>query len=218
MSAARRAFTNMTINHCSKASTRYEISKDITSNKEVSYFTRCYKINLFPSFIPLSRSFTSLKRCPLFDINYKVHMFVKCHFDLDCKFQMGVLEKACQSHDSQVYSQQLIVLITFRFSACRMVLVLNGVLQEECPLDTHSLFMQHPVYRDTANQLLSIPIKTVKLLVVIIMAICWIKNFSDRLARWVSCTSINVKWLQSRLMTRTFTSLDLMMQQHASSS
>lgn len=43
-----------------------------------------------------------------------------------------------------------------------MVLVLNGVLQEECPLDTHSLFMQHPVYRDTANQLLSIPIKTVK--------------------------------------------------------
>ena len=45
-----------------------------------------------------------------------------------------------------------------------MVLVLNGVLQEECPLDTHSLFMQHPVYRDTANQLLSIPIKTVSLL------------------------------------------------------
>lgn len=42
-----------------------------------------------------------------------------------------------------------------------MVLVLNGVLQEECPLDTHSLFMQHPVYRDTANQLLSIPIKTI---------------------------------------------------------
>lgn len=42
-----------------------------------------------------------------------------------------------------------------------MVLVLNGVLQEESPLDTHSLFMQHPVYRDTANQLLSIPIKTV---------------------------------------------------------
>jgi hypothetical protein len=47
------------------------------------------------------------------------------------------------------------------FVSCRMVLVLNGVLQEECPLDTHSLFMQHPVYRDTANQLLSIPIKTV---------------------------------------------------------
>jgi protein N-terminal asparagine amidohydrolase len=43
-----------------------------------------------------------------------------------------------------------------------MVLVLNGVLQEECPMDTHSLFMQHPVYRDTANQLLSIPIRTVK--------------------------------------------------------
>jgi protein N-terminal asparagine amidohydrolase len=43
-----------------------------------------------------------------------------------------------------------------------MVLVLNGVLQDECiPLDTHSLFMQHPIYRDTANQLLSIPSKTV---------------------------------------------------------
>lgn len=45
-----------------------------------------------------------------------------------------------------------------------MVLVLNGVLQDECiPLDTHSLFMQHPIYRDTANQLLSIPSKTVSL-------------------------------------------------------
>lgn len=42
-----------------------------------------------------------------------------------------------------------------------MVLVLNGVLQEECPMDTHSLFMQHPVYRDTANQLLSIPSKII---------------------------------------------------------
>jgi len=47
------------------------------------------------------------------------------------------------------------------FSAYSMVLVLNGVLQEECPMDTHSLFMQHPVYRETANQLLSIPSKTV---------------------------------------------------------
>lgn len=45
-----------------------------------------------------------------------------------------------------------------------MVLVLNGVLQEECPLDTASLFMQHPVYRDTANQLLSIPTKAVSLI------------------------------------------------------
>lgn len=42
-----------------------------------------------------------------------------------------------------------------------MVLVLNGVLQDECPLDTTSLFLQHPVYRDHANQLLSIPIRTV---------------------------------------------------------
>lgn len=43
-----------------------------------------------------------------------------------------------------------------------MVLVLNGVLQDECiPLDTHSLFMQHPIYRETANNLLSIPSKTI---------------------------------------------------------
>lgn len=42
-----------------------------------------------------------------------------------------------------------------------MVLVLNGVLQDECPMDTTTLFMQHPVYRDYANQLLEIPTKTV---------------------------------------------------------
>lgn len=42
-----------------------------------------------------------------------------------------------------------------------MVLVLNGVLQDECPLDTNSLFLQHPVYRDYANQLTSIPQRTV---------------------------------------------------------
>lgn len=42
-----------------------------------------------------------------------------------------------------------------------MVLVLNGVLQDECPMDTHSLFVQHPVYRETATQFLSIPTKTV---------------------------------------------------------
>lgn len=42
-----------------------------------------------------------------------------------------------------------------------MVLVLNGVLQDECPMDTRSLFVQHPVYRETATQFLSIPTKTV---------------------------------------------------------
>jgi protein N-terminal asparagine amidohydrolase len=42
-----------------------------------------------------------------------------------------------------------------------MVLVLNGVLQDECPINTHALFLQHPVYRDTANQLLSIQPKTI---------------------------------------------------------
>lgn len=42
-----------------------------------------------------------------------------------------------------------------------MVLVFNGVMQDDCPMDTATLFMQHPVYRDYANQLLSIPTKTV---------------------------------------------------------
>ncbi len=45
-----------------------------------------------------------------------------------------------------------------------MVLVLNGVLQDECPMDTSALFMLHPVYRDYANQLLEIPTKTVSIL------------------------------------------------------
>lgn len=44
-----------------------------------------------------------------------------------------------------------------------MVLVLNGVLQDECPNDTSTLFMLHPVYRDYANQLLEIPTKTVSM-------------------------------------------------------
>lgn len=42
-----------------------------------------------------------------------------------------------------------------------MVLVLNGVLQDKCPLKTSNLFLQHPVYRDYATQLLLIPTKTV---------------------------------------------------------
>ena len=42
-----------------------------------------------------------------------------------------------------------------------MVIVLNGVLQDECPLTTNSLYMQHPIYRDYAQQLLSIPTKSV---------------------------------------------------------
>lgn len=49
----------------------------------------------------------------------------------------------------------------FLFYLQKMVLVLNGVLQDDCPSDTVSLFMQHPVYRDYANQLVSIPTKTV---------------------------------------------------------
>lgn len=42
-----------------------------------------------------------------------------------------------------------------------MVLVLNGVLQEESPRETRSLYHQHPVYRDTAAQLLAIPTKVI---------------------------------------------------------
>lgn len=52
---------------------------------------------------------------------------------------------------------------SFRLSLLppKMVLVLNGVLQDDCPMDTASLFMQHPIYRDYAQQLLNIPTKSV---------------------------------------------------------
>lgn len=46
-------------------------------------------------------------------------------------------------------------------SSFRMVLVLNGVLQEECPPDTRTLYHTHPVYRETAAQLLAIPNKVI---------------------------------------------------------
>lgn len=42
-----------------------------------------------------------------------------------------------------------------------MVLVLSGVLQEEPPSDTRSLFQTHPMYKESASQLLSIPSKVV---------------------------------------------------------
>ncbi|ENN76949.1 hypothetical protein D910_07082 [Dendroctonus ponderosae] len=42
-----------------------------------------------------------------------------------------------------------------------MVLVLNGVLQAKCPQDTQSLYNSHPVYRDSAGQLLSIQTKVI---------------------------------------------------------
>lgn len=47
------------------------------------------------------------------------------------------------------------------FFSFRMVLVFNGVLQEECPPDTRSLYHAHPMYRDTAAQLLAIPNKVI---------------------------------------------------------
>ena len=43
----------------------------------------------------------------------------------------------------------------------RMVLVVNGVLQEDIPVDSRSLYAAHPVYRETAAQLHSMPAKLV---------------------------------------------------------
>lgn len=42
-----------------------------------------------------------------------------------------------------------------------MVLVVNGVLQEDIPTDSRSLYAAHPVYRETAAQLHSMPAKLV---------------------------------------------------------
>ncbi|CAG9855640.1 unnamed protein product [Phyllotreta striolata] len=42
-----------------------------------------------------------------------------------------------------------------------MVLVLNGVLQEDCPPDSRSLYHTHPIYRETAAQLLNVPNKII---------------------------------------------------------
>lgn len=42
-----------------------------------------------------------------------------------------------------------------------MVLVVNGVLQEDVPTDSRSLYVSHPVYRETAAQLHSMPAKLV---------------------------------------------------------
>ncbi|KDR24540.1 protein N-terminal asparagine amidohydrolase-like [Zootermopsis nevadensis] len=44
---------------------------------------------------------------------------------------------------------------------CRMVLVLSGVLQEEVPPNTRTLFHNQPFYKDSASQLLAIPTKVV---------------------------------------------------------
>ncbi|XP_066159261.1 protein N-terminal asparagine amidohydrolase-like [Euwallacea fornicatus] len=42
-----------------------------------------------------------------------------------------------------------------------MVLVLNGVLQAKCPQNTQSLFHSHPIYRDSASQLMANPTKVI---------------------------------------------------------
>ncbi|KAF7386720.1 hypothetical protein HZH68_012374 [Vespula germanica] len=46
-------------------------------------------------------------------------------------------------------------------SGDKMVLVVNGVLQEDVPTDSRSLYVSHPVYRETAAQLHSMPAKLV---------------------------------------------------------
>lgn len=43
----------------------------------------------------------------------------------------------------------------------RMVLVIGGVGQEEPPPDTRSLYLAHPVYRDSASQMVAVPTKVV---------------------------------------------------------
>lgn len=42
-----------------------------------------------------------------------------------------------------------------------MVLVLNGVAQEEPPTDSRNFYLNHPVYRENAMQLVSIPTKVI---------------------------------------------------------
>lgn len=42
-----------------------------------------------------------------------------------------------------------------------MVLVLNGVLQTKCPQDSQTLFNSHPVYTETAGQLMAIQNKVI---------------------------------------------------------
>lgn len=42
-----------------------------------------------------------------------------------------------------------------------MVLVVNGVLQEDIPVDSRSLYAAYPMYRETAAQFHSMPAKLV---------------------------------------------------------
>lgn len=43
----------------------------------------------------------------------------------------------------------------------RMVLIVQGVVQDEPPPDTRTLYLNHPVLRDSASQLLTIPTKVI---------------------------------------------------------
>ncbi len=42
-----------------------------------------------------------------------------------------------------------------------MVLVIDGVIQEEHPPDSRTLFLNHPSFKDTSNQFLSIQPKVI---------------------------------------------------------
>lgn len=42
-----------------------------------------------------------------------------------------------------------------------MVLMIQGVVQDEPPPDTRTLYLNHPVLRDSASQLLTIPTKVI---------------------------------------------------------
>lgn len=55
----------------------------------------------------------------------------------------------------------ILVNVAFQRTFDKMVLVLNGVLQAKCPQDTQTLYNAHPVYRETAAQLLAIPNKVI---------------------------------------------------------
>lgn len=75
-------------------------------------------------------------------------------------FMICLRERIRHHRCSLSFSSVSVRMRCFR-SSYSMVLVLNGVLQEECPPDTRSLYLAHPIYRETANQLLSIGNKVV---------------------------------------------------------
>lgn len=62
--------------------------------------------------------------------------------------------------ENQLTKVFIIILINF-LGFCRMVLLVRGVVQDEPPPDTRTLYLNHPVLRDSASQLLTISTKVV---------------------------------------------------------